>query len=296
MAGRDRRRPGRTNGRHLHVVREDRPRPHIPRPRPPSDSGLRHSIIYRMPVWEIDSESGLIRLFNETGRCIGQTASLDLPHTGRPRLVLDDYVGQSVRTCQARLAEHLEDYRGDLIARHPDGTPLNLIVLEQGLWTDAHRDAREAYWIKRLRPRFNHEYNLDNPRRIEIWRQKQMRHARDRAAGRELWLPAEQRTRAAQEQVRLSLVQAGLDGREPRYPLQIVWSWIAMAGRSVSGLPNPVRANLVMAIIVLHLALAGAALMARQGASGTVALVGTLVLAVLLVLVMPWRRRRRRRR
>lgn len=103
------------------------------------------------------------------------------------KVMKDDYVGQTRQKGRARESQHRDDkpYE-DLIVGSAH-------VLEQGMWTDEELDEREVYWIRRLCPRMNYEHNLDNPDRIEIWRQKEQRWVRDDAAGRARWVPLEQR-------------------------------------------------------------------------------------------------------
>lgn len=261
---------------------------HRPGPRP-ADPGLRTGIIYRFPVYEIDSRTGMILLYDETGARCGDTPDLRRAHHGKPRIVYD-YIGQTVRGLDVREAEHVDDKPwADLIAGPAE-------EIERGLWDKTTRDLKEVAAIHVLRPRFNYDHNLDNPDRIEIWRQRELRHARDRAAGRPLWLPVEERTAEALRQAQLDTVQAGLDGREPRYPVDLVgsallafWNWL------------PARARRVLTILGCGLlaVLTGAALLIDAGwrpvtaASASVVAVGV---PVLLLLRRPRRRRRRRRR
>lgn len=257
---------------------------HRPSPRP-VDTSLRTGIIYRFPVWEIDANTGLINLYDEAGQRTGATPDLRLPHTGRPRIVYD-YIGQTVRGLDVREAEHVEDKPwADLIAGPAE-------EIERGLWDKTTRDLKEIAAIHVLAPRFNYDHNLDNPSRIEIWRQVELRHARDRAAGRPLWLPPAQRTALAQEQARLDVVQGGLDGREPRYPVDVIGSVVVAFWR---WLPAGLRRGLAIVAGGLLAALAGTALLVDTGwpvpaAAGlSAATAGSLTVALL-------RRRRRRRR
>ncbi len=107
------------------------------------------------------------------------------PDTGR--VVIDDYVGQT-----RNLAQRDRQHRG--LAAQRDGQVReqpwsDLIVggphiLEQGWWSNAELDARERYWIGVRRPRQNCRENEHNPARIPIYVQRQLRDARDVAAGR----------------------------------------------------------------------------------------------------------------
>lgn len=98
-----------------------------------------------------------------------------------------DYVGQTRQRGRAREMQHRDSQPWeDLIV----GSPL---VLAEGVWTDDELDAQEQAMIRRIMPRMNYEYNLHNPRRIEIWRQREQRWARDDAANRPRWVPLEGR-------------------------------------------------------------------------------------------------------
>lgn len=93
------------------------------------------------------------------------------------REVLTDYVGKTRQMLLARERQHRDERPfSDLIVG-------DAFVIEQGMWTDAELDEREQFHITRLRPRMNHDGNLDNPARIPIWKQRQDRDARDRAKG-----------------------------------------------------------------------------------------------------------------
>jgi hypothetical protein len=182
-------------------------------------------IIYAWLVYEIDPRTGRLPPPD--------------PATGERRTRLD-YVGQTIRTLDVRAEEHLEDkpWADIVVSDRP-------IVVEQGMWTKAERDAREVAAIKRIRPRYNHDDNLDNPERIEIYRQLDQRHNRDRAAGRELWLPADQRSLAARVAAERAIVGAGLDGSEPRYPLTVLADLTMGLGRRLVRLPRRVQLGAV---------------------------------------------------
>jgi hypothetical protein len=98
-----------------------------------------------------------------------------------------DYVGQTRQRGRAREMQHRDDKPWeDLIVG-------SLVLLAEGVWTDAELDREEQQAIRRIRPRMNYEYNLHNPERIEIWRQQEQRWARDDAAGRPQWVPLDAR-------------------------------------------------------------------------------------------------------
>jgi hypothetical protein len=106
---------------------------------------------------------------------------------GSPRIVLNDYVGQSRQKRRARENQH-RDSQGfsDLIVGSPR-------VLWEGFCTDAELDEMERRFIQDVpfeqRPRLNYLLNEDNPHRVEKWRQKEQRHQRDAVRGDEPWEP-----------------------------------------------------------------------------------------------------------
>lgn len=103
------------------------------------------------------------------------------------RAVRMDYVGQTRQKGRAREMQHRDDKPWeDLIVG-------SMVVLAEGVWTDTELDRQEQAAIRRIRPRMNYEHNLRNPERVEIWRQKELRWARDDAAGRPRWRPVEER-------------------------------------------------------------------------------------------------------
>ena len=170
------------------------------------------SIIYAWPIYRINPVTGLpLSADPETGLCP----------------IRYDYIGQTVRALHVRAAEHLDDKPwADLVAADLP------IVLAEGVWTKAERDAQEVAAIRRLGPIYNHDDNLHNPARIEIYRQLDQRHARDRAAGRPLWIPVAQRSTAAQAAAVRAEIRAGLDGQEPRYPVDLAWQGLRALARS----------------------------------------------------------------
>jgi hypothetical protein len=144
------------------------------------------------------------------------------------KVVKDDYVGQTRQKGRARESQHRDDkpYE-DLIVGSAH-------VLEQGMWTDEELDEREVYWIRRLRPRMNYEHNLDNPHRIEIWRQKEQRWVRDDAASRPRWVPLERR-RASSLLDQSATVRYGSTQIMPERRLSAPRSWTAGQRRARRG-------------------------------------------------------------
>lgn len=200
------------------------PHPVVPtRPAPDPSVPLR-TVIYAFPIYDFDPKNGLM-------------LSPD-PATGKHKIRWD-YVGQTIRSREIREGEHLEDKPwADLVAGPS-------VIVEQGVWNKKDRDAREVGWIKKLRPRFNHDDNLDNPERIPIWDPKRQtwtqiehRHARDRAAGRPLWLTVEQRLDAERNSV---AVQQAHRRRTDRTPGELAWDVACVLGRWVAGWPRRVH-------------------------------------------------------
>lgn len=114
---------------------------------------------------------------------------------GIPTLVVDDagqivgglvvvgYVGKTRQRVKQREIQHRDERPfSDLIVG-------GSWAIEEGFWTDAELNDREAYYIRRgavlvpgqepQRPVYNYEHNLGNPQRIEIWRAEQHRQARE---------------------------------------------------------------------------------------------------------------------
>lgn len=246
-------------------------------------------MIYAFPIYAFDLKTGLMLAPD--------------PKTGK-REIWWGYIGQTVRGREVREAEHLEDKPwADLVA----GPSL---VVAQGNWTAAERDAREIAAIKKIAPYFNHDHNLDNPLRVPLWDPRQQswtqiehRHARDRAAGRELWVPLDQRVLAAQAAAARAVVGAGLDGNEPRYPLTVAWELTCRTMRAVRRWPRWVQlASVSVALWSVALWSAGHALIAAgwpaELAWPAVAALDSAVLAGLLRgrAIRGWARRKRRRR
>lgn len=93
------------------------------------------------------------------------------------------YVGKSRQTVWQREQQHRADQPfGDLICG-------GSWVIEEGVWTEEELDAREQHYIRcgvvlvpgqrPQRPVYNHDHNLGNPERIEIWRARQHRQVRE---------------------------------------------------------------------------------------------------------------------
>jgi hypothetical protein len=161
------------------------------------------------------------------------------------KVVKDDYVGQTRQKGRARESQHRDDkpYE-DLIVGSAH-------VLEQGMWTDEELDEREVYWIRRQRPRMNYEHNLDNPDRIEIWRQKEQRWVRDDAAGRPRWVPLDQRRASSlleqPTMIRYGSTQIMPERRlsaprtwSPRRRATCIWSsaWLLLAIDTLAAFPH----------------------------------------------------------
>lgn len=96
------------------------------------------------------------------------------PTSGQVRV---DYVGQTFQRLAAREAQHRETQPwSDLIVGPA-------FIIESGCWTQAELDELEAFHIRRLLPRYNYEFNLDNAERIPIWLAQEQRAERDAARG-----------------------------------------------------------------------------------------------------------------
>lgn len=285
MSGpKDNRSPSRTQRPGLWVVPEQRRRP-SPRPvgaRVCDDPTVRvHGIIYAWLVYEIDPR---------TGRLLPPD-----PATGERRTRLD-YVGQTIRTLDVRSEEHLEDkpWADIVVSDRP-------IVVEEGEWTKDERDAKEIAAIHRIRPRYNYRDNLDNPERIEIFRQIDQRHNRDRAAGRQPWLPVHQRSVAAQVAAEKALVQAGLDGYEPRYPLELAGAALGAIGRFLIRLPRWLQLALVTPLVLAGAIWGSSTWLMSVGWPSLYAQAGAIALWLVLAIavlrhkrVRRWARRKRR--
>lgn len=267
------------------------------------DDRPRLSIIYAFPIWEIHPATGLVRLFAAdpaTGQLIlddtARPAEVSqVPHVrlaradAKPRIVWD-YVGQTIRPLEVREAEHRDDKCwADVIAGSP-------IIVEQGMWTQQQRDDREIELIHRLLPRFNYEHNQPNLHRIEMWRQVQLRHARDDAGHQPRWLPLEQRTTLALAEAERAIVAAGLDGNEPRWPLTMAWELLCVLGRWLAGWPRPARRAAGAAAIWFGAVIAGTVGLGVVGWPIRFALGCALLVSSWLAYLIRRRGRHRRRR
>lgn len=248
----------------------------VPRQRTPATAilGVRKGSIYAFPIWETDATTGLVILYRAdpaTGllvnpdrpRRVALVASArDARRDAKPRIVWD-YVGQTIREVEIREAEHVDDKPwADVIAGRP-------VVVAEGLWDCEERDRQEIAAIHRTTPRFNHEHNLQNPKRVEIWRQIEHRHARDDAGHRPRWIPEAQRGTPAE---------------------------LGAAGHLLASWPRPLKAALV---VLAGWAGAGSLLaewMMRYGIAEPVALLGAAAAGVLLLAILVGRPRSRRRR
>lgn len=106
-------------------------------------------------------------------------------------VVPNDYRGKTRQRGKLRELQHRERQQfADRIVGSAN-------VLWEGICTDEELAEMERRFIQdaEVRPRLNVEMNEDNPHRIPKWKQIEQRHERDRAAGRPLWVPYEQRTR-----------------------------------------------------------------------------------------------------
>jgi hypothetical protein len=110
---------------------------------------------------------------------------------GTPRIVPNDYVGQTRQRGRARENQHRDDKPwSDLIVGSTH-------ILWEGVCTDTELNDRERYFIREVepRPRMNWKLNEDNPEQIPKWTQLEQRHQRDDRAGRPRWQPPESRSR-----------------------------------------------------------------------------------------------------
>jgi len=106
-------------------------------------------------------------------------------------IVPNDYRGKTRQRGKLRELQHRERQQfSDRIVGSAN-------VLWEGVCTDEELAEKERWFIQDapVRPRLNVEMNEDNPHRIPKWKQIEQRHERDRANGRPLWVPYEQRTR-----------------------------------------------------------------------------------------------------
>jgi hypothetical protein len=258
----------------------------VPRQRVSEDPAIRcRAIIYGFPIYDFDPRTGLKR------------PPVRDPQTGELRYrIRIDYVGQTIRRLETRTGEHLEDKPwADLVAGDP-------VVLAEGEWTKAERDAAEVAEINRLRPRLNHDENLWNRERIPLPEQLTHRWARDDAAGLPRWIPLEQRTEQARLAAMAAVIGAGLDGNEPRYPLTVVGEVLCALGRFVASWPRRLQLAAVAAVLWGAGVWAANAQLVGHGLPEDVALVLAIALCSIVLGALlrgkrlrRWARRRRRR-
>ncbi len=95
------------------------------------------------------------------------------------------YIGQTRRTLAQREAEHRGDKPwADLIVGQPR-------VIWAGEPTDEELDEIELRFIRELTPRYNIEGQKGARHAVPKWEQLDQRHDRDRALGRDLWVPVD---------------------------------------------------------------------------------------------------------
>lgn len=255
--------------------------------------------IYAIPIWEIDADTGMIILYAAdpaTGQLIlgpdhhlipvGQVPAAGLARPDARPHVVWDYVGQTIRELAVRAGEHTENQCwADLIIGQP-------VIIEQGMWDKKVRDGKEIGAIADLKPRFNRQHNEHNDRRIEIWRQVELRRARDQALGRQPWLPLEQRMRAVDPAI------AGPALQELRPPMEVVLDVLLWGYRQVASWRPVARLALLVVVTWMTATTAGGYALLRWGWPPAYAwLISVSVnLAVGLSICRPDPRRRRRRR
>lgn len=113
---------------------------------------------------------------------------------GRPRVVVNDYVGQTRQKGRARENQHRDSQPwSDLTVGSPR-------VLWEGWCTDEQLDEWERHFIQDVpaeqRPRLNWLLNEDNPRHIPKWVALEQRRARDDRNGVPPWEPTPYRPEA----------------------------------------------------------------------------------------------------
>ena len=94
------------------------------------------------------------------------------------------YVGETARLPFARLMEHIKDqpWADTIVGWEVD----DAVYAGKEAVLAAERAA-----VERELPLYNYEFNLGNPHRIEIWKAKEQRAARDTAAGKKPWQAGE---------------------------------------------------------------------------------------------------------
>jgi hypothetical protein len=110
------------------------------------------------------------------------TLAVDAAGMPIPGVIVVGYVGKTRQTVKQREDQHRACQSfGDLIVG-------GSWVIEEGFWTEAELNEREQYYIRNgvalvpggvpQRPVYNYDHNLDNPNRIEVWRAREHRQAR----------------------------------------------------------------------------------------------------------------------
>jgi hypothetical protein len=177
----------------------------------------RRSVVYGIPTLPVDKRTGQI-----------------LP--GMPPVV--GYIGKSVQTVWQRQQQHRDSQPfSDTICG-------GSWVIEEGYWTDAELAAKEEWWIrngvalvprqKPQRPVYNYEHNTTNPDRIEVWRAREHRQAREPG-----WepsspgIPRQRASRPARKQSRRAPVWLSRWWRRNRWP---VVGWSLVWGLLVAGI------------------------------------------------------------
>lgn len=278
---------------------------------PPPEPGYRacddeelicRGTIYAFPIWEIDPDTGMIILYAAdpaTGQLIlnsghrptpvAQVAAAGLSRPDARPQVVWDYVGQTIRELEIRTGEHAADRCwADVIAGQP-------WIVEQGQWDKQTRDGKEVAAIARLAPRFNRRDNEHNPDRIPVWRQLELRHARDRALDRDPWQSPEHRAVAALAGPTLAL--AGQDAAQLRYPLTMTWDLLRRLVRWVSCWRPLARAVALVALAwIAATSMGGYALIRWDWAPPYAWLVSVAVNTAIGISIVRGRRKRRRRR
>lgn len=260
--------------------------------------------IYAFPIWKISPTTGMVILYEAdpaTGQhlldpqgkpvMVGQVPSPDMARADARPMIVWDYVGQTIRDLAVREAEHVEDKCwADVIAGR-------IKLVERGVWDKRTRDDKEIAAIDKIKPRFNKEYNEHNPHRIEIWRQVELRHARDDALHRERWLPLEQRSLAAQLAAERAVIGAGLDGAEPRYPLVVLGEALLWLWRHRGGTPRWLRTAGMLLLGWLALTvIIGAVLTSWLDWTSQQTLIGAAAASTALVAAAGGKKKRRRKR
>ena len=134
-------------------------------PRRPGADVRRWGAVYGLATWAVDSAG--------------------MPIAG---VVVVGYIGKTRQTVKQREDQHRDSQSfSDLVVG-------GSWTIEEGLWTDAELAEREQWWIRNgvaltpgaapLRPVYNYDFNQGNPDRIEVWRAREHRLARDPH-----WLP-----------------------------------------------------------------------------------------------------------